>query len=403
MKTDPLPPPASPGLAKLVWPIAALWLLILVGALIYLDGLSPHTLLVAVVITGVTAGAGALLYKRLKAGLDAQLVSIRVAGEEPLRQRDAYIEELERILTELLPILSRHVDASRVLAETNITSLTHRFAQMIDKLHAVIDGTESHAAHERGTDDLFDRSQTSLETVVSALQSLLDRESEMLNQVKNLAGYTAEIGSMADAVQKVADQINLLALNAAIEAARAGEQGRGFAVVADEVRKLAASSSATGDDIRLKAHEISEAMRTTLSLAGRTTEVDNQLVDSSKQTIAAVLVRLQEVMAATAHDADDLRVNSNGLRDEITELLVSLQFQDRLSQVLGHVCGTLERLESMIADARAREDGDRIEEIRIVDELLQGMLSEYSTLEEKERHTGAAETAPASASSLTFF
>ena len=56
---------------------------------------------------------------------------------------------------------------------------------------------------------------------------------------EGLAGYLRDIDGTINAINEVADKINLLALNAAIEAARAGEQGRGFAVVADEVNKLA--------------------------------------------------------------------------------------------------------------------------------------------------------------------
>ena len=69
-----------------------------------------------------------------------------------------------------------------------------------------------------------------------------------------------EIGTMADAISEIAEQINLLSLNASIEAARAGEQGKGFAVVAGEIGNLANQTSNTVTSIQSTVAKVKESV-----------------------------------------------------------------------------------------------------------------------------------------------
>ena len=71
-----------------------------------------------------------------------------------------------------------------------------------------------------------------------------------LKEASKKAEVVSEIGTLAEAISDIADQINLLSLNASIEAARAGEHGRGFAVVASEINSLATDTKAAVDKIQ---------------------------------------------------------------------------------------------------------------------------------------------------------
>ena len=79
--------------------------------------------------------------------------------------------------------------------------------------------------------------------VLSSMESIKTTTFNIADNIRELDGYSQEIGKIIEVISSIANQTNLLALNAAIEAARAGEHGKGFAVVSEEVRKLAEDSS----------------------------------------------------------------------------------------------------------------------------------------------------------------
>lgn len=319
-------------------------------------------------------------------------------------QKEAYIQELERLGIELSPLLANQIESSRSLAETNINALADSFSRLINQIQEVMAATDASSADHGVIGEMFAESQQALHEVVSSLGMMLQRERELVDQVKHLTEYANELETMAQSVRSVADQINVLALNAAIEAARAGEHGRGFAVVADEVRKLAASSASTGERISDKISEINVHMAATLDLVETSSAVEDQLVETSEATITGVLSRLQQTMNVLSDNAADLRQTSDQIGGEISNVLVQLQFQDRMSQILNHVCGSLGRLEDLLRSVQAHGADSRNQDMLKVDEFLQQMLREYTTREEVSVHnTGSAGNAKDASSELTFF
>jgi len=164
---------------------------------------------------------------------------------------------------------------------------------------------------------------------------------------------------MASAVAAIASQTNLLALNASIEAARAGEAGRGFSVVADEVRKLSAQSGDTGKRIQEKVAIINEAINSASSLSEATAEKDIRAVESSESLVHEVLADLRRVTGALSDSAEVLRNESAGIKQEVADSLVQLQFQGRVNQILSHVQQSIDAYAAAMQDcvARHREGG----------------------------------------------
>jgi methyl-accepting chemotaxis protein len=204
---------------------------------------------------------------------------------------------------------------------------------------------------------------------------------------------------MALEVAAIASQTNLLALNAAIEAARAGEAGRGFAVVADEVRKLSMLSSDTGKKMTEKVGVISEAIHSASRISEQSSESDSEAVGRSEQTIHAVLARFGEVTARLAGSSEMLQGESNGIRKEIEEMLVSLQFQDRVSQILSHVRSSLGRLSDHLDECAGAPRDKCAMDAHV---WLSEMELNYAMEEQRLDHRGQ-QAASSSAQEITFF
>ena len=174
--------------------------------------------------------------------------------------------------------------------------------------------------------------------------------------------------------------------NASIEAARAGEYGRGFSVVADEVRELSRKSGETGSQIATTVDEFSKKVEHTLTEAMATMEGDIVHEESGREVIKDVMQNLHYITDGLAQSTFILSQESAGIVDEVNDVLVSLQFQDRVSQILNHVCDSLKDFSSFVEEQekQAVNSGQKFNS----QDFLNKLESRYTTDEERNIHNG---------------
>lgn len=355
---------------------------------------------VVLILTGdkvLIASGVFLLIAGISSGLYIRKVSTQNSNraaynENEKHKSNDYVESLENLCKQMLPILSRQIQSSNTQTEQSVTELSQGFSGLSSQLEEVISASQSRSENlgdGNGMINLFSESQSSLQTVIDALEASLSRENSFLNDVQNLSAQAEELNEMAGAVGQIADQINLLALNAAIEAARAGEHGRGFAVVADEVRKLASMSAETGQQMIEKVSNIGEAVNNTLKQTENSIEHNRTAVVDGKQTIESVFARLQETIETLQDDSSSLRSASEDIRDEIGNVLVSFQFQDRVSQILLKV---LSDMDTLVDDVDGRQMKRMQSNILLpfdYQKKIHEMQSHYTTDEQRHNHSSS--------------
>ena len=289
-------------------------------------------------------------------------------------------DDLQALNTAVLPIWHRQIDYARTLLTQAMDALTQRFAGMSGRLCQTVDRA-GHGA-EAGLLQALQDAQTQLVGLVDDLRQALDSRGHLLGEVVAVSQFVGQLQEMASEVGAIARQTNLLSLNAAIEAARAGEAGRSFAVVAKEVRDLSAQSAQTGERIEKVIAQVNSAIRGAKASCDAFTQEDAALMARASQAIEDVVQRMRDTASNVMADSQALLAEGLTMRDEINEVLIAVQAQDRISQMLMHTANNVNELAVGVQQPAAPPWQ--------ADAWLAALKQTYTTPEETAAHEGLA-------------
>ncbi len=378
------------------------------GALLY-QGMMFYSVGLALVTLWVTVGAAYLGFSGTLHRVQAlhQKALIQAAQQADQEATDRLGEQLHAIESEWVPTLSNQLSTANKQMEQGIIELTEAFGSIHKTLNQTTQIASSAAKtlgeSGHGTDGggLEQRVSAALDQMLGSISKALDEKSGMFEEVKSFVSSTEELAKMASSVEDLAAKTNLLALNAAIEAARAGEEGRGFSIVADEVRKLSMLSAETGHRIRERVHFIANAARKAGEGAVRMQASDFKLLDYARQTTESVVKQFGAVTEPLHQASESILHNTHQVSSALNNAVVHFQFQDRVSQIIGHVDHSLKGLQEQIRTQQVHID---------VAELMHILAKHYTMAEERVNHRAVSSTATAAVAApaaddeeITFF
>jgi methyl-accepting chemotaxis protein len=170
------------------------------------------------------------------------------------------------------------------------------------------------------------------------------------------------------------------------------------------VRKLSGLSNDTGKKISSRVEAISQAIQVSVQIAERFSAQDAKTMHDSEALIGNVLKLFRGAVEQLNEAASQFQQEGMAVQQSVAEVIVSLQFQDRVSQILRQTMDDLRRLQERLADHAARSaQGTPMPPID-VSAWLDNLSRTYTTLEEADNHQGAApRSTQGSETEITFF
>jgi len=287
----------------------------------------------------------------------------------------------------ILPVLSKQLrDASDDLAH-EVENICVQFQEMSSGAKEsvkLVSGLLGNTKDERNVNQIIQDCRATMSDLLSRIDQGHALHTRAIDHMETVNASVQQVFKVLQEVDKTSFANKLVGLNAKIEAVHLGHLGSGFEVVAEQISLQAAKTNELTSQVGTILENMMRTMQASTDELKRLAELDSKQMEASRRGVEEALESLQlassEMQSGLAKAGD----TAERLADGISKAVISLQFQDRVTQRIGHVVDSLNSMSEALSERKYCDGNADLE--RRKHEVSRALTSSYTMDSERTVH-----------------
>ena len=295
----------------------------------------------------------------------------------------------------VMSVLERQLVETSTDIEESVVGVCQGFRGMAQRAQSAVSSAEDAVGggDADGRDNFVDEMRRLVNALIQNINDSCDFSQRTSDRLAQIESQLESVDATLSDIEEIACKARVVALNGQVEAARLGDAGAAFRVVAEETKDLSRHAGDTSNAVRELVSSLADDIKETSTELKARSESDAARLRESQEQALRVLEEINDTHQQMVQSLNNTSGISQELSRDIAGAVVSMQFQDRVSQRIAHVIETLQLLVGRV-DSQAEESWEPAAAEQS-GEILDELASRYTMDSERHAMAGVGESEPA--------